>query len=45
MAVDWELHESGPPDAERTVLLLPGGMSGRAAFTRLTCASRLRVIA
>src|SRR4051794_6311143 len=26
MDVDWELREAGPVDAERTVVLLPGGL-------------------
>ena len=26
MTTHWDIAESGPPDAERTVLLLPGGM-------------------
>jgi len=32
MEIDWELHEAGPPDAERTVLLLPGGMCSAGSY-------------
>jgi pimeloyl-ACP methyl ester carboxylesterase len=35
MAVDWELRESGPADAARTVLLLPGGMCSAGSFAEL----------
>ena len=33
--VDWELRESGPPDAEYTVLLLPGGMCGAGSYAEV----------
>jgi pimeloyl-ACP methyl ester carboxylesterase len=33
--VDWELRETGPPDAEHTVLLLPGGMCSAGSYGEL----------
>lgn len=33
--VDWELREAGPPDAEHTVLMLPGGMCGAGSFAEI----------
>lgn len=33
--VDWELRESGPPDAECTVLLLPGGMCSARSYAEV----------
>jgi pimeloyl-ACP methyl ester carboxylesterase len=35
MAVDWELREAGPADAQHTVLLLPGGMCSAGSFAEL----------
>jgi pimeloyl-ACP methyl ester carboxylesterase len=35
MAVDWQLRESGPIDAERTVLLLPGGMCSAGSYAEV----------
>src|SRR3954453_16245655 len=35
MAIDWELRESGPADAQHTVLLLPGGMCSAGSFAEL----------
>ena len=35
MNTDWELVESGPPDAERTVLLLPGGLCRARSYAEL----------
>lgn len=35
LAVDWELREAGPPDAEHTALLLPGGMCSAGSFAEL----------
>jgi pimeloyl-ACP methyl ester carboxylesterase len=35
MAVDWEVREAGPPDAEHTVLLLPGGMCSARSYAEL----------
>lgn len=32
MAVDWQLCKAGPEDAERTVLLLPGGMCSARSY-------------
>ena len=31
----WELVESGPPDAQRTVLLLPGGMCSARSYAEV----------
>src|SRR5213076_1721759 len=36
----WELRESGPSDAERTVLLLPGGMCSAGSFAEVAAAYR-----
>jgi pimeloyl-ACP methyl ester carboxylesterase len=33
--VDWDLRETGPPDAEHTVLLLPGGMCGAGSYAEV----------
>jgi pimeloyl-ACP methyl ester carboxylesterase len=33
--VDWELREAGPVDAERTVLLLPGGMCSAGSYAEV----------
>ena len=35
MEVDWELRESGPPDGEPTVLLLPGGMCSAGSYAEV----------
>jgi pimeloyl-ACP methyl ester carboxylesterase len=35
MGVDWQLFESGPADAEHTVLLLPGGMCSSRSYLEL----------
>jgi pimeloyl-ACP methyl ester carboxylesterase len=35
MGVDWELQESGPVDAERGVLLLPGGLNSARSYAEL----------
>ena len=35
MSVDWGLREAGPADAERTVLLLPGGMCSAGSYAEL----------
>jgi pimeloyl-ACP methyl ester carboxylesterase len=35
VGVDWELIESGPTDAGRTVLLLPGGMCSARSYLEL----------
>ncbi|HEX5018975.1 MAG TPA: alpha/beta hydrolase [Actinomycetes bacterium] len=35
MISDWEIVESGPPDAERTVLLLPGGMNSARSYAEI----------
>jgi pimeloyl-ACP methyl ester carboxylesterase len=34
-AVDWQLRESGPTAAERTVLLLPGGMCSSGSYAEV----------
>src|SRR6185436_3294387 len=46
--VDWELREAGPPDAEHTVLLLPGGMCGAASYAEVMAEpalARMRLVA
>ena len=35
MGVEWQLFESGPADAEHTVLLLPGGMCSARSYVEL----------
>lgn len=35
MDVSWELREAGPPDAEHTVLLLPGGMCSAGFYAEV----------
>src|SRR5690242_19963252 len=35
MAVDWDLRETGPADAQHTVLLLPGGMCSAGSYAEL----------
>ena len=35
MNIEWELHEAGPPQAERTVLLLPGGLCGAGSYAEV----------
>jgi pimeloyl-ACP methyl ester carboxylesterase len=35
MDVSWELRESGPRDAEHTVLLLPGGMCSAGSYAEV----------
>jgi pimeloyl-ACP methyl ester carboxylesterase len=41
MDVDWDLREAGPPDAERTVLLLPGGACGAGSYAEVMAESAL----
>jgi pimeloyl-ACP methyl ester carboxylesterase len=48
MTIDWQLRESGPADAERTVLLLPGGMCSAGSFAELMAEpalTRVRLVA
>jgi pimeloyl-ACP methyl ester carboxylesterase len=48
MRVDWHLRESGPADAEHTVLLLPGGLCGAGSYAELMAQpalARTRLIA
>src|SRR3954471_22515727 len=48
MDVDWELRQGGPVDAERTVLLLPGGMCGAGSFAEVMAepsVARMRLVA
>ena len=33
--VDWELRETGPPEAECTVLLLPGGLCSAGSYAEV----------
>src|SRR3954470_13729821 len=35
MSVQWELREAGRPDAEHTVLLLPGGMCSAGSYAEV----------
>src|SRR5207248_10111567 len=35
MEIEWELREAGPPQAERTVLLLPGGMCSAGSYAEV----------
>jgi pimeloyl-ACP methyl ester carboxylesterase len=35
MAIDWELREAGPTDAQHTVLLLAGGMCSAGSYAEL----------
>jgi pimeloyl-ACP methyl ester carboxylesterase len=35
MTIDWQLRESGPPDADLTVLLLPGGLCSAGSFAEV----------
>jgi pimeloyl-ACP methyl ester carboxylesterase len=35
VAIDWQLRESGPTAAERTVLLLPGGMCSAGSYAEV----------
>jgi pimeloyl-ACP methyl ester carboxylesterase len=35
VGVDWQLFESGPADAQHTVLLLPGGMCSARSYLEL----------
>jgi pimeloyl-ACP methyl ester carboxylesterase len=35
VSVDWETYESGPARADRTVLLLPGGLNTARSYAEL----------
>jgi pimeloyl-ACP methyl ester carboxylesterase len=35
MEIDWELREAGPPEANRSVLLLPGGMCSAGSYAEV----------
>jgi pimeloyl-ACP methyl ester carboxylesterase len=35
MPIEWELHESGPDDADHAVLLLPGGLNRARSYQEL----------
>src|SRR5437773_8413899 len=41
MDTRWEIVESGPGDAERTVLLLPGGMCSARSYAEVMAESAL----
>jgi pimeloyl-ACP methyl ester carboxylesterase len=48
MSVEWQLRSSGPDDADRTVLLLPGGMCGAGSWAEVMAQpalSRMRLVA
>ncbi len=40
----WELYESGPPDARRTVLLLPGAMASHVFFEDVAAEPKLNTV-
>jgi pimeloyl-ACP methyl ester carboxylesterase len=44
MAADWELRESGPADAEHTVLLLPGGMCSAGSYAEVMAQPALATV-
>ena len=35
MSAEWEMIESGPADADRTVLLIPGGLNAARSYAEL----------
>jgi pimeloyl-ACP methyl ester carboxylesterase len=35
MSAEWEIVESGPADADRTVLLIPGGLNAARSYAVL----------
>jgi pimeloyl-ACP methyl ester carboxylesterase len=41
MDVDWQLRETGPPDAPHTVLLLPGGLCSAGSFAEVMASPAL----
>ena len=43
MGVDWELRESGPADADPTVLLLPDGLNTAGSYAALMAQPALAV--
>lgn len=43
-SVDWELCESGPADADRTVLLLPGGLNRARSYEELMAQPALKEV-
>src|SRR5439155_5975528 len=48
MEIDWELREAAPRDAERTVLLLPGGLCGAGSYAEVMAEpslARMRLVA
>lgn len=48
MGVDWQVFEAGPREAERTVLLLPGGMCSARSWLEVMqqpALARLRLVA
>ncbi len=48
MTIDWQLRESGPTDADRTVLLLPGGLCSAGSFAEVMAQpalARVRLVA
>lgn len=48
MTIDWQLRESGPTEAERTVLLLPGGMFSAGSYAEVMAEpalARVRLVA
>src|SRR6266542_984774 len=48
MDVEWQLREAGPASAERTVLLLPGGMCSAGSYAEVVAQpalARTRLVA
>jgi pimeloyl-ACP methyl ester carboxylesterase len=41
-AMDWELYETGPEDAEHTILLLPGGLTAARLYTEVMAEPALK---
>jgi len=44
MTMQWDLYESGPADADRTVLLLPGGMCSARSYAEVMAEASLSTI-
>src|SRR3954452_10704905 len=42
MDIEWELRESGPLDAEQTVLMLPGGMCSAGSYAEVMAEPALK---
>jgi pimeloyl-ACP methyl ester carboxylesterase len=44
VSVEWELHESGPVEADRTVLLLPGGLNSARSYAEVMAQPELAAV-